>query len=238
MTTLRQITGALCGSLLLNSVIAGGAAAEQPIPLPLNDSAGLPVITAMLKASQIGRFYTILPSTSEVGFSIDSAIQPVKGSFTHFKGGFAIESGSANNGHAVFVVKSDSVATSSDLLDKLIKSETFMDTAHYPEILFVSSGFTWVSDTVGKLKGALTLHGVTRAVAFDVQLSELEGDKNNRNNNIMVRISTTISRSSFGMTSMRSMVSDTVKLGMTIQAQKRTSISRRQLVGMTSYAGD
>lgn len=238
MATLRQITGSLCGSLLLTSTIAGIAAAEQPIPLPLDDSASHPVISAMLKASRVGRFYTILPATSEVGFSIDSAIQPVEGRFTHFKGGFAIEPGNANNGHAVFVVKSNSVATPSDLLDKLIKSEAFMDTAHYPDIVFVSSGFTWVSDTRGELKGALTLHGVTRPVAFNVQLSEMVGNKINGNSRIMVRISTTISRARFGMNSMRSMVSDTVKLDMTIQAHKRTGISRKQLATMTSYTGD
>jgi polyisoprenoid-binding protein YceI len=238
MATLRHITGALCGSLLLTSAMAVAAGTPQPIPLPLDDSDGHPVISAMLKASRVGRFYTILPATSEVGFSIDSTLQPVQGRFAHFKGGFAIEPDNTDNGHAVFVVKSDSVATSSGLLDKMIKGEAFMNAAHYPEILFVSSGFTWVSDTSGVLKGALTLRGVTRAVAFDVQLSGLQGDKINANNRIMVRVSTSISRASFGMISMRSLVSDTVKLDMTIQAHKRTGVSREQLAAMTTYAGD
>jgi polyisoprenoid-binding protein YceI len=238
MATLRHITGALCGSLLLTSVMAVAAGTPQPIPLPLDNSDGHPVISAMLKASRVGRFYTILPATSEVGFSIDSTLQPVQGRFTHFKGGFAIEPGNTNNGHAVFVVKSDSVATPSDLLDKVIKSEAFMDTAHFPDILFVSSGFTWVNDTSGILKGSLTLRGVTRAVAFDVRLSGLQGERINGNDRIMVKVSTAISRASFGMITMRSLVSDTVSLDMTIQAHKRTGISRKQLAAMTTYAGD
>lgn len=221
-------------ALLLVSIGIVSLASAEELPLPLNSQAGHPVLSAMLEASRIGRFYRIQPGASEVGFHVDSKFQNVQGKFRQFKGGIALEPGSGDNGQAVFIVKSDSVSTSNSVVDRVIKSDMFFDADAYPDIRFVSSGFSWRSKTRGFLKGRLTLHGVTRAIVLDVELSDIDGNRIASSETILIRISASISRSDFNMRSLPAVVGDTIRLGMTIQAKKQSDISKQQLVSIIS----
>ena len=233
----HRATGLLQAALLLISGLSSFAAAEQHFPVSLDSKVGHPVLATMLEASRAGRFYQIEPADSEVWFSIDSIVKPVKGEFTHFKGGITLQPDADNNGQALFVVESDSISTSNIVIDEVVRSKSFFDVEHHPEILFVSSGFSWLSETRGLLKGKLTLRGVTKAVVFNVELSDIEGNKVGNSETILVKINTSISRSMFGMKLMTSVVGDTVRLSMTIQAKKHRRISKEQLVAISSYSG-
>lgn len=237
MKTARHVTGLLLTTLLLVSGASTYAEdAEQHFSIPLDGKAGHPMLATMLEASKVGCFYRIQPATSEVRFSIDSKFMHVDGKFTQFKGGIALNPVAGDNNQTLFVVKSNSVSTSNAIVEKVIKSELFFDVEHFPEMLFVSTGFSWLSETRGFLKGKLTIHGVTKAVTLNVELSDLKGHKVNNDETILVKIDTSISRSTFGMHSMTSMVSNRVKLGMTIHAEKCDSISEEQLVSMSHYS--
>ena len=211
----------LLTTLLLISGISTTAVAEQQLCAPFRDGkVKQSVLAVMLKAAEIGTLYRIQPATSEVGFCIDSKFQQIKGSFKDIKGGIALESSAGNNGQALLTIKTASVSTSSSLVENVIKSDTFFDVEKYPEILFVSTGFEWQSETKGVLKGNLTLHGVTKPVTFNVVLSDVKGNKVGNNDTILVKITTSIKRADFGMDTMTMMVSDTVKLCMSVQAKK------------------
>jgi len=210
----------LLTTLLLISGISTTAVAEPKLCTPFRDGkVKQSVLAIMLKAAEFGNLYRIQPDTSEVGFCIDSKFQHIKGSFKDIKGGIALEPGAENSGQALLAIKTASVSTSSSLVENVIKSDTFFDVENYPEILFVSTGFEWKSETRGVLKGDLTLHGVTKAVTFNVELSDIEGSKVNNSDTILVKITTSIKRADFGMDSMTVMVSDTVKLCMSVQAK-------------------
>ena len=237
MKTAKHVTGLLLTTLLLISGIPTHADVKQQFPLPLDSKVSHPVITAMLAASRVGSFYQIQPATSKVWFSVDSIVKQVTGKFTHFKGGIALQSDADNNGEAIFIIKADSISTSNIVIDEVVSSKSFFDVEHYPEILFVSTDFSWLSETRGVLKGKLTLHGVTKAVAFNVELSDIQGNKVGNSETIFVKITTSISRSMFGMKLMSKVVSDTVKLGMTIHAKKYNDISKEQVIAITSYSG-
>jgi len=207
--------------LLLTSGISATAVAGPKLCTPFRDGkVKQSVLTVMLEAAKVGHLYRIQPKTSEVGFCIDSKFQQVKGSFKDIKGGIALESSAEKNGQALLTIKTASVSTSSSLVEKTIKSETFFDVERYPEILFVSTGFEWNSETMGVLKGNLTLHGVTKPVTFNVVLSDIKGNKVGNSDIIIVKITTALKRSDFGMDTMTMMVSDTVKLCMSVQAKK------------------
>ena len=227
----------LLTTLLLVSEISTYADAMQQSPLPLDKKVGQSVLATMLDASNSGNFYQIQPATSKVWFIVDSIAGEAKGKFNHFKGGIALQPDAANNGQVVFVIKSDSISTSNIVIDKVVSSKSYLDVDRYPDILFVSSGFSWLSETRGLLRGKLTLHGVTRAVAFSIELSGIKKSKAGNNETILVKIATSISRSKFGMKLMSKAVSDTVRLNMTIQAKKHNGISKDQLVAMCSYSG-
>ena len=185
------------------------------------------VLDAMLHAAKIGYLYRIQPATSEVKFCIDSKLSHVEGRFKDIEGGVAMQPGAENRGQALLSINVDSVSTSSSLVENAIKSGTFIDVEHYPEILFVSSGFKWSIGTAGVVKGSLTLHGVTRPVTLNVKLSDIKGGKVGNSDIILIKMTAPISRADFGMRKRRLLVSDSVMLCMSIQA-KRTNLSCAQ----------
>ena len=220
MNTGNLVIRLLLTTLLLISGIATTASADQQLCTPFRDGkVKQSVLAVMLKAAKIGNLYRIQPSTSEVGFCIDSKFQQIKGSFKDIKGGIALDPSADNNGQALLAIRTSSVSTSSSLVENIIKSETFFDVERYPEILFVSTGFEWESETKGVLKGNLTLRGITKPVTFNVVLSDVKGNKVGNSDLILVKITTSIKRADFGMDSMTLMVSDTVKLCMSVQAK-------------------
>ena len=236
MKTAKHVTGLLLTTLLLISGISTHAVAEQQFPLSLDSKVSHPVVSALLKASKVGCLYRVQSATSKVRFSIDSIAGEVTGNFTHFKGGIALQPDVGDNGQGIFIIKTDSVSTSNMMIDKVVKSKSFFDVERYPEILFVSTGFEWESEARGVLKGKLTLHGITKAFAFNVELSDIYGNKVGNSDTILIKISTSFSRTKFGMKLMSSVVGDTVRLGMTIHAKKHDDISKEQVVAMTSYS--
>lgn len=236
MKTVAYVTGLLLTTLLLVSEISTHADAKQQFSLPLDSKVSHSVLSAMLDASSAGDFYQIEPAISKVWFTVDSIAGEAKGKFIHFKGGIALQSDDSS-GQVVFVIKSDSISTSNAVIDEVVRSKSYLDVNRYPEILFVSNGFSWQSETRGLLRGKLTLHGVTKAVAFSIELSGIKKSKADNSGTIRAKITTSISRAKFGMKLMSKVVNDTVKLNMNIQAKKYSGISKDQLVAMCSYSG-
>ncbi|MEA3301909.1 MAG: YceI family protein [Pseudomonadota bacterium] len=233
MKTVKRMTGLLLTIMLLICMSTAYADVKKQFPSKVGDS----VLASLLKASKAECFYQIQPRSSDVSFSIDSIAGTAAGKFLHFKGGVALQPEADNNDQVVFVIKSNSVSTSNIAIDKVVSSKSYLDVERYPEILFVSSDFSWLSETKGLLKGKLTLHGVTQAVAFKVELSGVTKSKVGNSDTILVKIVTSISRSKFGMKLMKKAVGDTVKLSMTIRAIKQKSISKSQLAAISSYSG-
>ncbi len=233
MKIVKHMTGLLLTIMLLINTNTLHADTRQQFPQKIGHS----VLASMLEASRSESYYQIQSKSSEVWFSVDSIAGTAKGKFIQFKGGIALQPDAANNGQVVFVIKSDSVSTSNIAIDKVVRSKSYMDVKRYPEILFVSSGFSWLNGTRGHLKGKLTLHGVTNEVAFNVELSDLNGNRADKSETILIKIVTTLSRSKFGMKLMSKVVSDTIELGMTIRAKKQRNISKDQFVAISSYAG-
>ena len=106
------------------------------------------------------------------------------------------------------------------MIGNLIRSPRFFDVANYPEILFVSTDFEWISATRAELRGNLTLHGITRPVIFNVEVSAGGSKQVGEAENILVKATTTIRRSDFGMDTLSKLVSDFVQLCMSVEAKK------------------
>ena len=85
---------------------------------------------------------------------------------------------------------------------------------------FVSTDFKWMSATRAELRGNLTLHGVTRLVVFNVEVSGGGSKQIGEAENILVKATTTIRRSDFGMDTLSKLVSDSVQLCMSVKAKK------------------
>jgi polyisoprenoid-binding protein YceI len=223
MNAIKLIQRLLLAALLLQ-VPAVLTAAEEELCEPFLDGKVDPsLLSTMLSAAENGHLYRINRNSSRIGFCVDSQLKHVEGSFRDFRGGLMLDSGTASNGQTMIVIRTDSVDTDAAFIKKILKGDSFFDVENNPEILFISTGFEWTSDTTAILKGDITLRGVTRSVAFDVTLTEMDSANTGDDEKIMVKATTTLNRTDFGMTSLTSMVSDNVRLCMSVEATRYKS---------------
>ncbi len=206
------------------SVVSVSAIAEQDVCGPFKDGiVDETIVAKMLTAADEGHLYRIKPSTSRVGFCVDSPIGIIKGEFKDFTGGLTfLQEQASSNEQALVMVNTASLEADGLFVERMLKGEKFFDVEHFPEILFVSTGFKWVSETEAVLLGKLTMHGVTREVGFHVELIEKPDDDADEQR-ISVRATTLISRSEFGLNALNPMVSDSVNLCMSVDAVRHGS---------------
>jgi len=209
----------LTGLFLFNGVSGSAVAVELCAPFE-DGRIAKSVMSTMLNAADAGYLYRVQASTSQVGFCVDSALQRVEGAFRDFQGGISLLPEAGKTGQTVIVIRTDSLNTRGALVENLIRSARFFDVANYPEILFVSTDIEWISPTRAVMQGDLTLHGVTKAVSFKVELSSSGDRKVGEAEDILVKATTSISRSDFGMDTLSRLVSDSVQLCMTVKAKK------------------
>jgi polyisoprenoid-binding protein YceI len=207
------------GWVLLSAGLQGLAGEEELCAPFLNGKVDLSRVEAMRTAAKGGHLFRIQPDTSRVGFCVDSQFAVVKAEFKEFQGGLTLWPDHPDNkDQAMVMVKTASLDTGGSMIEYLLKSERFFDVENYPEILFVSTGFTWSSDTTGTLKGDLTLHGVTRPVTFNVTLFPAKTGDEKRVGKVLVKAGTSIRRSDFGMDTLSRVVNDNVELCMSVEA--------------------
>ena len=205
---------------VLLSAGAQGLAAEEELCAPfLNGKVDQSRVESMRAAAKGGHLYRIQPDTSRVGFCVDSQFALVKAEFKDFQGGLTLWPNHPDDkDQAMVLVKTASLDTGGSMIEYLLKGERFFDVQNYPEILFVSTDFTWTSDTTGMLKGDLTLHGVTHPVTFKVTVLPIKNKDEKQAGKVLVKAGTTIRRSDFGMDTLSRVVNDNVELCMSVEA--------------------
>ncbi|MDH3561024.1 MAG: YceI family protein [Gammaproteobacteria bacterium] len=224
MNAIKLFRRLLLAVLLLQAPAMLMAAEDDLCEAFLDGKVDASLLSTMLSAAENGHLYRIDQDSSRVGFCVDSQLSRVEGSFRDFRGGLALDSKDIDNGQAMIVIRTASVDTDAAFIKQLLKGDSFFDVDRNPEILFVSTGFEWISPTEAKLQGDITLRGVTRSVVFDVTLT----DKSPANNagaedKILVKATTTLNRTDFGMTSLTSLVSNNVRLCMSVEATRYKS---------------
>jgi polyisoprenoid-binding protein YceI len=209
---------------LVISIFSASAIAEEEVCASFKDGAvDVSVVSKMLTAAKDGHLYRIQPSSSKIGFCIDSPVGLIEGEFKDFTGGLTfLQEDASTDEQALVMVNTASLETDGAFIEGMLKGRNFFDVDNFPEILFVSTGFKWVSETEAVLLGNLTMHGVTKAVGFLVKLVEQPGDDEPGNleqtQRILVKATTRIRRSEFGLTALSPMVSDSVNLCMSVDA--------------------
>lgn len=175
------------------------------------------LLSTMLQAAEDGYLYRIKPESSMMKFCVDSPLGMVQARFKNFNGGLALTQ-SDNDSPAMIILNVDSLESDSIIIEAMLKSEIFFDSEQYPNILFVSSGIEWINKTKGVIKGELTLHGVTKTIAFYVNIKKTQSDSGS--DIISIVATTTIKRSEFGMYTLYPIVDDRVNLCMSVDAYR------------------
>ena len=134
---------------------------------------------------------------SKIGFSIPHmAISEVEGNFKDFDASVVTKAADFNGAEVTFTAKTASIDTDNERRDNHLKSPDFFDAETHPEVSFkgnlVKQGGKY------KLKGNLTMHGVTKPIEFDVTYG---GTMNTgRGEKAGFRIAGKINRQDYGLT--------------------------------------
>jgi polyisoprenoid-binding protein YceI len=206
---------ALILSLLLP--IHPAVAADEGLCRPFKDAdVDHTLIETMLKSAIDGTLYRIKPNSSRMGFCVESSLGVVKGDFQKFNGGLTLE---GNDSQSMVKINVASLDTNIPFIEQLLKSESFLYVDKHPDLVFVSTSFEWIDDKKAILKGKLKMRGVTKPVAFYVDITEVDGDLGD-SDTIVVKATTTVHRTEFGMTSLSNMVEEKINLCMSIEAER------------------
>ncbi len=141
--------------------------------------------------------WTLDKSHSRVGFSVTHmGISEVEGDFRDFDATVISESDDFNGAEISFVAKVASINTGNERRDNHLKAKDFFNAEEHPELTF--KGKLHKQGAKYKLKGDLTMHGVTKTVEFDVtyrgKIATSNGEKAG------FRVNGTINRHDFGLT--------------------------------------
>ncbi|UFU05829.1 YceI family protein [Ruania halotolerans] len=169
--------------------------------------------------------YAIDTVHSEVGFVVrHSGISKVRGRFTDFSGHFTIAENFADSSAQV-TIQSGSVHTGNEQRDGHLTSPDFWDSASNPEWTFASTSVEGAGEEF-TLHGDLTINGVTRQVALDVEFNGAlaSGDGEEK---VGFSAQTVISRKDFDLTWNVALegggllVGDKVTISIEVQAAKQ-----------------
>ncbi len=113
--------------------------------------------------------YTVDAAHAEAGFVARHLIgTKVRGRFTEFSGTFTV---AENPEDSTFEAEAKvaSIDTNQSMRDDHLRTNDFFDAENYPTITIKSTGLQRVTDSEWKLFTDLTIRGVTKPVAFDLE---------------------------------------------------------------------
>ena len=109
---------------------------------------------------------------TRVGFSVTHmVISEVDGDFKKFGGKALLDDKDLTKSSVEFSIDAASINTDNADRDKHLRSPEFFDVEKFPKLTFQSTKITKAGKGY-KLKGNLTIHGVTKEVTLDAQVSE------------------------------------------------------------------
>jgi polyisoprenoid-binding protein YceI len=161
---------------------------------------------------------------SKIGFAVSHmAVAETEGKFNEYEGTVVSKSNDFNGAEVSFTAKTASIDTDNEKRDGHLKSPDFFDAAKYPDITF--KGNLVKSGAKYKLKGNLTMHGVTKPVEFDVTGGNVVDT--GRGVKSGFKFSGTINRKDYGLTWSAStptgelVVGDEVELSIKVELDKK-----------------
>ena len=145
--------------------------------------------------------WNIDPAHSSAEFKVKPMmISNVKGRFSKLSGILSLDETGHHNSGVEVSVEAASIQTGDDQRDAHLKSPDFFDAEKFPALTFKSSGVRVVNDGELSVEGDLTIHGVTRKVAFAVEGPTPPSKDPWGNTRIAVSATTKINRKDFGLT--------------------------------------
>jgi len=113
--------------------------------------------------------WKIDPAHTGVTFTAEyMSVTDVEGKFTEFFGTVFTTGTSFDGAEVNMTIQASSIDTDNDKRDGHLQSEDFLYVEKYPEIKFKSLSFIKETGDNYKVRGALTIRGITKTEVFDV----------------------------------------------------------------------
>jgi len=93
----------------------------------------------------------------------------ISGSFKEYDGSMKLQSDKLEGAEIYLKITTDSIETGNTMRDNHLKTADFLDTAAFPDMTFVSTGFESTGGNFYNLTGNLTLKGVTKNVGLQAE---------------------------------------------------------------------
>lgn len=117
------------------------------------------------------------PSHSEIIFKVKHLmIANVKGEFRNFNATLTSLGNDFSKASVKATIEAASIFTNSDDRDAHLKSPDFFDVENHKELTFEGTSLTKLDDENYKLKGNLTIKGVSKEVNLDVEFGGVNKD--------------------------------------------------------------
>lgn len=152
-------------------------------------------------------------------------VSTVKGHFTVIKGTICIDEANPSNAEVEAEIDVRSLSTGVDARDQHLLAEDFLEADTYPTITFRSTRIDPHGRERAEIHGELTLHGVTREVVLDAELTGF--GRNPWGKEVAgFEARTTINRKDFGLgfhVALETggvLISDTIRIEISIEANK------------------
>ena len=144
--------------------------------------------------------YQIDSAHSSAQFTVrHMMISNVRGEFTKLSGSIAYDPADPANSSVEATIEAASINTRDPQRDAHLKSADFFDVERFPALTFRATEIG-VRDGEGKVKGDLTIHGVTREAVLHVEGPTLEAKDPWGNLRIGATATAKINRKDFGLT--------------------------------------
>lgn len=145
--------------------------------------------------------YKVDPAHSSAQFTVrHMMVTNVRGSFSGVEGTVVCNPDNPAESQVDVVINASTVNTLEPQRDAHLKSADFLDVEKYPTITFKSKRVTPKGDGELHVVGDLTIHGVTKETALDVEGPTVETKDPWGNIRIGASGTTKIKRSEFGLT--------------------------------------
>lgn len=154
----------------------------------------------------------IIWSANHFGFSSPS------GKFTDVEGTIVLDEQSPSQSKVEIAIKTASIATGIEKFDNHLKSADFFNIAKFSTAKFISTEINQTAKNIAKVKGNLTLLGITKPVTLNVRLNKIGLNPISQKQTVGFSALATIKRSEFGMNFGIPGISDEVKLTIETEA--------------------
>src|SRR6516164_7305186 len=173
---------------------------------------GIAVASFTGGAARAADRYALDPMHTFVVFKItDLGFAHVVGWFTAVSGELTFDPADVTKSALNVTIKTASLDTHFAQRNKDLMSPDFLNVAEFPEMTFKSTSVEKTGDKTGKVKGELTLLGVTKPVTMDVTFNKVAPNPfHNNTPTAGFEAHTVVKRSDFGMKAEMASIGDEV----------------------------